>query len=123
MALIATTAMAACVPDVRDVVSGPSYGAVNTRLLEGDLVAIDVTMKNASAEADVIAFNDCAAAQYALIRGASFVRRVTNDVTRRGRTWRGAGVYTLSDAFPGGAFTIDAGVTAAACKAANIPTV
>ena len=123
MALIATTAMAACVPDVRDVVSGPSYGAVNTRLLEGDLVAIDVTMKNASAEADVIAFNDCAAAQYALIRGAGFVRRVTNTVNRSGRTWMGNGVYTLSDAHPGGTFTIDAAVTAQACRADNIPMV
>ncbi|MEM7441024.1 MAG: hypothetical protein AAF393_15615 [Pseudomonadota bacterium] len=101
----------------------PEYGAINTRLLDGELVSIDVIMKNATDVDQVIAFNDCAAAQYALIRGSGFVRRVTNDVQRRGRTWTGAGVYTLSDQHPGGGTAIDAEVVAAACQADGIPVV
>ena len=132
MALIAASMLAACVPDIRETgvlpvanqpTNEPAYGTVSTRLLDGDLVAIDVTMQGATADSDVIRFNDCAAAQYALIRGVGFVRRVTNDVNRSGRVWTGNGVYTLSDAHPGGVHTIDAEATAEACRTDNIPMV
>ena len=96
---------------------------MDTRLLDGELVAIQVQMRGARTNDDVIAFNDCVAAQYALIRGAGFVRRVRNDVTQKRGLWTGDGVYTLSDAHPGGTFTIDAQVAASACAADNIPMV
>jgi hypothetical protein len=102
----------------------PEYGSITTKLLDGDLVSFDVEMKGARNDDDVLAFNDCVAAQYALIRGAGFVRRVRNDVTRkRGGVWNGTGIYTLSESHPGGVVSIDAEVTADECRASNIPTV
>ncbi len=130
MAALITTcaALAACTPtDSPDVDQGdfvPEYGAITTKLLDGDLVSFDVEMTGARNEADVLAFNDCVAAQYALIRGAGFVRRVRNDVKRQiGGVWMGTGIYTLSESHPGGVVSIDAEVTAAECRANNIPTV
>lgn len=120
-------AVAACTPGQAPVVDQgdfvPEYGTVTTKLLDGDLVSFDVKMTGARNDGDVIAFNDCAAAQYALIRGAGFVRRVRNDITRERGVWIGTGVYTLSEAHPGGRYSIDAEVTAADCRANNIPTV
>ena len=129
MATLITTcaALAACTPAETPVVDqgvfSPEYGSVTTKLLEGDLVSFDVQMSGARDDNDVIAFNDCAAAQYALIRGAGFVRRVRNDVSRKRGVWHGTGIYTLSEAHPGGRFSIDAEVTASECRANNIPTV
>ena len=120
------TAILGCAPqDGADVSKDavPEYGDITTKLLDGDLVSFDVTMKGAMADTDVIAFNDCAAAQYALIRGAGFVRRVRNDVSKRGKMWTGTGIYTLSDAHPGGQHSIDAEITAQGCRANNIPMV
>ncbi|MCP5075409.1 MAG: hypothetical protein GY947_19220 [Rhodobacteraceae bacterium] len=120
-------ALAACSPEEPPQVDkggwAPEYGMVDTRLLDDELVAIQVQMRGARHQRDVIAFNDCAAAQYALIRGSGFVRRVRNDVTEKRGLWTGDGVYTLSDAHPGGTHTIDAEVAASDCAANNIPMV
>ena len=101
----------------------PEYGSIDTKLLDGDLVSFDVEMTGARNDDDVIAFSDCVAAQYALIRGAGFVRRVRNDVIRKRGIWMGKGIYTLSETHPGGTISIDAEITAAECRANNIPTV
>lgn len=127
-ALISTcAALAACTPaqspEVDPAVFAPEYGSIDTKLLDGDLVSFDVEMTGARNNDDVIAFNDCVAAQYALIRGAGFVRRVRNDVKHRRGIWMGTGIYTLSEFHPGGVISIDAEVTAAECRANNIPTV
>jgi hypothetical protein len=126
--LISTcAALAACssgpAPEVQQGEFAPVYGLVETKLLDGELVSFDVQMQGARNTDDVIAFNDCVAAQYALIRGAGFVRRVRNDVTHKRGNWMGTGVYTLSDSHPGGIISIDAEVTAAECRANNIPMV
>ena len=122
-----TIGLSACVPpdpeEVAQLEFNPEYGLISTRLLENELVNIQVQMEGARYGQDVIAFNDCAAAQYAIIRGSAFVRRVKNDVAEKGGVWLGNGVYTLSDAHPGGTFTIDAEVVAANCKINNIPMV
>ena len=130
MATLITTcaALSACTltepSEVEQGVFMPEYGAISTKLLDGDLVSFDVEMVGARDEADVLAFNDCVAAQYALIRGAGFVRRVRNDVKRKlGGAWMGTGIYTLSESHPGGVVSIDAEVTAAECRENNIPTV
>lgn len=129
MATVITTctALAACAPatgpEVEQDAFIPEYGAITTKLLDGDLVSFDVEMTGARNDDDVIAYNDCAAAQYALIRGAGFVRRVRNDVKRKSGVWMGTGIYTLSEAHPGGVVSIDAEVTATECRANNIPTV
>jgi len=127
-ALISTcAALAACTPvEQPDVDQGefmPEYGVITTKLLDGDLVSFDVEMTGARNNDDVLAFNDCVAAQYELIRGAGFVRRVRNDVKLRRGIWMGTGIYTLSEFHPGGLISIDAEVTAAECRANNIPTV
>ncbi|MEM6617675.1 MAG: hypothetical protein AAF631_00050 [Pseudomonadota bacterium] len=109
--------------DDAPAVAPPRYGTIRTRLLEGDLVAIDVTVENALSEAVVLRFGDCAAARYALIRGVRFASRVTNQVTRSGDTWTGAGVYTLWRADPGSTSVIAARATVAGCEADGIPTV
>ena len=53
----------------------PQYNGIETILLDGDLVNFRVAMTGARNNADVEAYARCAAAQYALIRGAGFARR------------------------------------------------
>ncbi len=68
-----TGALAACEGGGKPVVSqapfAPDYLGVETRLLDGDLVDFFVTMRGARDKKDVAKYAECAAAQYALIRG------------------------------------------------------
>ncbi len=101
----------------------PSYQGVETRLLDGDLVNFRVTMTGARGESDVAKYAECAAAQYALIRGYGFARHVRTRVSQQGGTWDADAVYTISPALPRGLRTIDAEVTVADCGVSGIPTV
>ena len=101
----------------------PAYGGVETRLLDDDLVELRVTMEGARDDRDVIAFADCAAAQYARIRGFGFARHVRTRVSERGGVWRGDAVYTVSPDLPRGLRTIDAEVALDDCRRRGIPTV
>lgn len=123
---VAAAALAACAPgaDVSSMGSfNPGYQGIETILLDGDLVNFRVAMKGARNNADVEAYARCAAAQYALIRGAGFARHVRTTVARTGETWRGDAVYTISAALPKGFRTIDAEVTVRDCGSLGIPTV
>ena len=102
---------------------GAEYLGVETRLLEGDLVRFLVDVGNSATGAPVIAYAECAAAQYTLIRGYGFTRHVRTNVYEEGGIWRGDAVYTVSPALPDGAKTIDAEVTVADCRERGIPTV
>jgi hypothetical protein len=109
-----------------DVAQGdfnPVYQGIETRLLDGDLVSFRVAMLGARDEVDVEAYGRCAAAQYALIRGAGFARHVRTNVDKSGGIWRGDAVYTISAALPIGLRTIDAEVTVRDCAALGIPTI
>jgi hypothetical protein len=123
---VAAAALSACAP-AADVSSmgnfDPSYQGIETILLDGDLVNFRVAMTGARDNADVEAYARCAAAQYALIRGAGFARHVRTNVAKRGETWRGDAVYTISAALPKGFRTIDAEVTVRDCGSLGIPTV
>lgn len=99
------------------------YLGVETRLLEGDLVNFRVSMAGLATEADVQAYAECAAAQYALIRGFGFARHVRTQVNENKGALHGDAVYTISPALPGGLKTIDAEVTVASCEENGIPTV
>jgi hypothetical protein len=99
------------------------YRGIETILLDGDLVSFRVAMTGARTEADVEAYGRCAAAQYALIRGAGFARHVRTQVARAGEVWRGDAVYLISTALPEGLRTIDAEVTVRDCGDLGIPTV
>ena len=121
----ASAAVGACAPGP-EVTTGPAkaeYLGIQTVLLDGDMVSFRVAMKGARNEADVEAYGRCAAAQYALIRGAGFARHVRTNVARTGDTWRGDAAYLISAALPEGLQTIDAEVTVQDCGSLGIPTV
>lgn len=107
----------------KDVAFAPSYEGVETRLLDGDLVNFRVAMTGARDAADVHAYAECAAAQYALIRGFGFARHLRTTTNTQGDLWTGDAVYTISPALPSGLKTIDAEVVVADCEDNGIPTV
>jgi hypothetical protein len=124
-AVVLTLALAGCAAG-EPVAQGdfsPLYQGIETRLLEDDLVSFRVAMQGARDESDVEAYGRCAAAQYALIRGAGFARHVRTNVDKSGGIWRGDAVYTISAALPIGVRTIDAEVTVRDCAALGIPTI
>ena len=127
-ALLATIGLlAACTPTDQDVSKAPSgaleYINVDTRLMKPELVNMVVTMRNPRTPTDVLAYVECAAAQYTLIRGFGFAGRIQINVTEDKGIWAGNAIYTLSNAHPGGRHTIDAEVTVEDCTAHNIPMV
>ena len=101
----------------------PEYIGIQTRLLDGDLVGFLVEMGGARDKSDVVAYSECAAAQYALIRGYGFARHVRTNVVEEAGLWRADAVYTISSALPRGMSTIDAEVTVSNCAETGIPTV
>jgi hypothetical protein len=101
----------------------PDYEGVQTTLLDGDLVKFDVAMRGARGPSDVEDYAECAAAQYALIRGYGFARHLRTNVYEEAGLWRGDAVYTISPALPRGLRTIDAEVVTASCVENGIPMV
>ena len=127
LSVLAFASLSACQPTDQDVAGradfNPSYGGIQTVLLDGDLVNFHVAMRGARDRADVDSYARCAAAQYALIRGAGFTRHVRTSIAKSGGNWRGDAVYTISKDLPRGSATIDAEVTVRDCGAQGIPTV
>ena len=127
MAVISLLAFAgslsACTPQEEEPPFMPVYSGIETRLLDGDLVQFDVEMRGARRTGDVENYAECAAAQYALIRGYGFARHLRTTVYEEGGLWRGDAVYTISAALPRGLKTIDAEVVALACAENGIPMV
>ena len=123
--LLLALPLAGCIePQEPDVAPfAPEYRGIETRLLEGDLVSFLVEMKGARSNADVADYGECAAAQYALIRGYGFARHVRTNTSEEGGIWRGDAVYTISAALPRGLKTLDAEVTVQNCAETGIPTV
>lgn len=99
------------------------YLGVETRLLEGDLVSFLVTMRNVKDERALSRYAECAAAQYAVIRGYGFARHVRTTVEEASGRWAADAVYTISPSLPGGVMTTDAEVTVEDCTRNGIPTV
>ncbi|MHA6325609.1 hypothetical protein [Roseivivax sp. CAU 1753] len=122
--LIVTAGLLACGPTGRDDGAfQPRYRGIDTRLLDGDLVQFVVEMEGARDSVDVENYVECAAAQYALIRGYGFARHLRTNVDEEGGLWRADAVYTISPALPRGLKTIDAEVVASACAENGIPMV
>jgi len=123
-AFIPVLALAACAavttPDEGGAVV---YDGVETRLLDGDLVNFIVRTSGATTEDDTLAYAECAAAQYTLIRGFGFARQIRTTVSSDGAGLTADAVYTISPDLPRGSRTIDAEVTVASCGIAGIPTV
>lgn len=124
-ALISPLLLAACDMQTAqpEAAFHPDYRGVETSLLEGDLVQFRVTMAGARDAADLDAYAECAAAQYALIRGYGFARHVRTNVEERGGVSTADAVYTISPSIPRGKRTIDAEVVVAHCADNGIPTV
>ena len=126
MALIlGSLGLTACSPsgDVEKPPFAPEYQGISTALLDGDLVQFNVKMAGARDENDVTAYAECAASQYALIRGYGFARLVRTNVYKEGGISHADAVYTISPTLPRGTKTIDAEVKVADCAAQGIPTV
>ena len=123
LASVAVLVLAGCAGAATVAPERPTYLGVQTGLLDGDLVRFDVALTGAATPEAVEKYAQCAAAQYALIRGYSFARLVRTNVTEEGGTWRADAVYTVSPDLPPGLATIDAVVTVADCGTSGIPTV
>ena len=121
--LISPLMFGACqsAPTAEDFI--PDYLGVETTVLSGDLVQFNVAMTKAQAAANVSRYAECAAAQYALIRGYGFARHLRTNVYKEAGLWRGDAVYTISPALPRGLRTIDAEVVTASCVENGIPMV
>ncbi|PHP29345.1 hypothetical protein [Limimaricola cinnabarinus] len=118
--------LAGCGPQAEAARGGAGalkHEGVETRLLDGDLVNFHVAMSGGAGAEDVIAYAECAAAQYALIRGYGFARHVRTQLDESAGNWRADAVYTISPALPEGLRTIDAEVTVLNCGLNGIPTV
>ncbi|WP_037271633.1 lipoprotein [Roseovarius mucosus] len=125
MAVISPLALglAGCADSTAPVPFAPEYRGIETRLLDGDLVNFHVSMRGARDPGDVERYAECAAAQYALIRGYGFARHLRTSVSEEAGIWQGDAVYTISAALPRGLLTIDAEVVAANCAENGIPMV
>lgn len=119
----AALALAACTSLPAPDGSALEYLGIQTALLDGDLVQFTVAMRGGRGEPDLTDYAACAAAQYALIRGAGFARHVRTNIDFQGGIWRGDAVYTISAALPKGRKTLDAEVTVRDCGARGVPTV
>lgn len=124
-AIISPLMLAACEaqPAAEVPQFSPDYRGVETSLLDGDLVQFDVTMTGARDGTDLDAYAECAAAQYAVIRGYGFARHLRTNVDEKGGVWTADAVYTISPSLPRGLRTIDAEVVVANCSENGIPTV
>ncbi len=124
-------ALTACEDTARDAevtrgavpAAKPVYKGVETQLLDGDLVSFQIALDGTNDPDAVNAYAECAAAQYALIRGYGFARHVRTNVTEQGGLWRADAVYTISPTLPRGLKTIDAEVVTSHCAENGIPTV
>ena len=110
-------------PEVASSNFAPDYLGIETHLLDGDLVNFQVEMRGARDRLDVDRYAQCAAAQYALIRGFGFARHVRTNVIEQSGLWLGDAVYTISSSLPDGVKKLDAEVVAQDCAENGIPMV
>ncbi|MDQ2091446.1 hypothetical protein [Marimonas arenosa] len=103
--------------------AGLDYRGIETRLLDGDLVQFLVETGPGADRVHLERYAECAAAQYALIRGYGFARHVRTSVAQLETGWMGDAVYTISPSLPDGVTKIDAEVVAATCAEDGIPMV
>ncbi len=130
VALLGLTACAGTLPmEVPPVAEGqasapvPRYLGVQTTRLDDELVMLRARIARPRAVSDIDAYTDCAAAQYAQIRGHGYARRIRSSIDDRGTAWVADAVYLTANEKPLGKSVIDARTTLADCKAQSIPVV
>jgi hypothetical protein len=102
---------------------GFDYRGIETRLLDGDLVQFLVETGPGATRVHIERYAECAAAQYALIRGYGFARQLRTNVVQLENGWRGDAIYTISPSLPEGVTKLDAEVVTATCAEDGIPMV
>jgi hypothetical protein len=122
-AVAAALAVPGCAPSPGPAGTDARHLGIQTRLLDGELVGFGVAMRMPATGEEISAYADCAAAQYALIRGYGFARHVRTTLDEEGGILRGDAVYTISPSLPRGLKTMDAEVVVADCVETGIPTV
>lgn len=93
-----------------------------TTLVDNEIVQIDVVASGRDVSQALPKYADCVAAQYTLIRGLSYLRRVSGSQRGTGNLLSETTLYKLSDSKPAGASVIVAQDTVANCKSEDIPT-
>lgn len=124
--VMAVMTLVACDPRAAQMVpsaQGVQYKGIQTRLLDQDLVNIQVRMSDITSQEQLTEYADCAAAQYTLIRGYLFAQHVRTNVSRKDGDWVADGVYVIRPNLPSGPKKLDAEVVVAACQDNAIPTV
>ncbi|MEX0284814.1 MAG: hypothetical protein AB3N23_09400 [Paracoccaceae bacterium] len=123
--VMSVLALAACETEetASDTPAPTEYLGVQTRLLDGDLVQFGARVTGPDTPELAAKYSECAAAQYALIRGYGFARHLRTNVEEESGIWTADAVYTISPSLPSGLRTIDAEVVVAACAENGIPTV
>ncbi|MEX0320360.1 MAG: hypothetical protein AB3N21_20600 [Ruegeria sp.] len=125
LALISPLALAACAeqPDAEETREPPEYLGAEAVSLDDDLVQMDVSVSGTDQGEDVVAYAQCAVAQYALDNGFGYARHLRTNVNEKGGVWTADAVYTISPAQPQGLKIIDARVEVETCAENGIPTV
>ncbi len=100
-----------------------TYLDTQTSLFDGDLVQFGARVRGVDAAQAAVDYAECAAAQYALIRGYGFARHLRTNVAEESGIWTADAVYSISPSLPPGLRTLDAEVVVAACAENGIPTV
>jgi len=93
-----------------------------TTLVDNEIVQVDVVAEGGDLIKALPIYADCVAAQYTLIRGMAYLRRVSGSQRGGLQTRSETTIYKLSDSKPKGASVIDAQETLTACKSQDIPT-
>ena len=101
----------------------PEYLGVDIRPLDNDLANVFVSMRGARDRADVAAYADCAAADYAKKWHFGYLRHIRTRVSKTNGQWKGDAIYVFSPEKPLGEKTIDAAVRLADCTKNGIPRV
>lgn len=104
------------------VTFAPIYEPIETQLLDVDLVSFKAIVRGARGPEDLRDVTDCAAAQYALIRGYGYARHIRTTLNVEGIVWEADAAYTISLDMPRGTNTLDASDTVADCQARGLPT-
>lgn len=114
--------LAACEgPDTDDAPPMRFIGA-KTQLVADDLVDVSVTIARPR-EGSMKAYGDCVGAQYALIRGMQYARRVTSQRTGQSDFLTDKVTFLISPVAPAGDFVLNASEVVSKCKRAGVPTV
>lgn len=121
----ADTAMVAPDPPPERAIYGTPlrHEGVETQLLDEGIVNVMVRMSGPVTADDLLAYAECAVAEYAVAQGYGYARHVRTNMEMEGGVRSADAVYTISPTLPRGLQPIDAAATLSECARQGIPTV